>query len=99
MASHPAVRQTAGDGWRLYGAPAGRRLRRAGRPRISGGLRPLRRARPVPWWYGRPGLGRLCAFPPATSPVKLSPPERRAAAALALVVGLRMFGLFLVLPV
>lgn len=31
--------------------------------------------------------------------MKLSPPERRAAAALALVVGLRMFGLFLVLPV
>jgi MFS family permease len=31
--------------------------------------------------------------------VKLTPLERRAAVALALVVGLRMFGLFLVLPV
>lgn len=31
--------------------------------------------------------------------MKLTPLERRAAAALALVVGLRMFGLFLILPV
>ena len=39
-------------------------------------------------------------FPvPPFPPVKLTPLERRAAAALALVVGLRMFGLFLILPV
>jgi MFS family permease len=36
---------------------------------------------------------------PPLSPVKLTSPERRATAALALVVGLRMFGLFLILPV
>ena len=52
-----------------------------------------------PRWCNGVAFGRLCIPSRLLSPVKLSPLERRAALALALVVGLRMFGLFLILPV